>query len=142
MQVNEIALGTLFLLVALLVFVVGVLIVRYKRRREQEQTLLESAGREICAGFHQQLVVIVPIIFRRPSAIFSSVVVLPKESWFRPRPFGIKLTVRLTAKKDFATVQLMLQQFMEEYLSRPGNRGYRVTMFFPPVFSQRREEEN
>jgi hypothetical protein len=141
MQVSTVGLGTLFLFTAIVVAWAGVSIVRYKQRRNREKMLLESVGREICAEFHQQLIAIVPSIFRRPSAVFPSVDVLPKESRFRPRPLGVTLTVKLTAKKDFRTVQLMLQEFLEEYLSRPGNRRYRVKTFFPPVFSPSTSEE-
>jgi hypothetical protein len=135
MQVSTTTLGTLFLLTTIVVSAVGVSFMRYRRKMVAEKVILESVGREICAEFCIQLSAIVPAILHRPTRVVSSVGVFGRRWGLLPSLFGVTITVTLSEKRDFRTIKSMLDQFVEEYLSRPGHRQYRVRTVFPPISS-------
>lgn len=118
-----------------LVVIVGTSLAAYfKRIRREKVVELESVGQEIRAEFEAELRAIVPHILRRPTTVTSSVEVL-STGFFKAKRYRIVLMVKFSLARDLSTIKPMSGQFVEEYLSRSGNRRYAVKILFSSVSS-------
>ena len=117
------------IVLAVLLFVILIIATWVAIRRNREIGELVLAGIKMKAALAEVLKVIVPHVYNR---LKLSSKVHNDWPW---KKLKIELAIRLSKAEDLQEVEPMLNEFLKDYLVKPGNRELLVSVVFSPLQS-------